>query len=60
MNFSLALMGKDLTYAIAEGALYAVPLSTAEAALRSFQRAHDQGHGARDMSAVIEPLRVVG
>jgi 3-hydroxyisobutyrate dehydrogenase len=57
VHFSLALMRKDLTYALAEGGRFNVPLDTAAAALRSFERAYDQGLGAQDMSAVIEPLR---
>jgi 3-hydroxyisobutyrate dehydrogenase len=57
VHFSLALMHKDLTYALAEGSRFNVPLDTADAALRSFQRALDQGLGPQDMSAIIEPLR---
>ncbi len=58
VHFSLALMGKDLSYAIAEGERHAVPLGTAAAALQAFTRAGEQGHGGRDIAAVIEPLRV--
>ena len=57
VNFSLALMGKDLTYAIAEGDRHSVPMVTAAAALQAFHRAREQGHGGRDIAAVIEPLR---
>jgi 3-hydroxyisobutyrate dehydrogenase len=57
VNFSLALMGKDLTYAIAEGERFDVPLGTASAALSSFQRARDEGHGSEDIAAVVETLR---
>ena len=57
VNFGLALMGKDLTYAIAEGQKHDVALMTAAAALQAFHRARDAGHGGRDIAAVIEPLR---
>jgi 3-hydroxyisobutyrate dehydrogenase len=57
VNFALALMRKDLTYAIAEGARFDVPLETAAAALRSFERALTHGLGAHDMAAIVEPLR---
>jgi 3-hydroxyisobutyrate dehydrogenase len=57
VQFRLALMGKDLTYAIAEGERYGVSLSTAIAALHSFRHASEHGHSAQDIAAVIEPLR---
>jgi 3-hydroxyisobutyrate dehydrogenase len=57
VHFSLALMHKDLTYALAEGARFDVPLETAAAALHSFERARQHGLGAHDMSAIVEPLR---
>ena len=56
-NFLLALMAKDLGYAIAEGEKCSVKLSTAAAALTQFQRAIAAGHAQKDMSAVVEPLR---
>jgi len=56
VNFALELMLKDLSYAAAEGERNALPLSTAPAALKLFERAVDQGLGKLDFSAVIEPL----
>ena len=55
--FMLALMRKDLTYAIAEGESRGVPLSTAAAALRLFDAALQGGWGHVDFSAVIEAVR---
>jgi 3-hydroxyisobutyrate dehydrogenase len=57
VHFSLGLMRKDLSYAIAEGARFNVPLETAAAALRSFERAREHGLGSQDMAAIVEPLR---
>jgi 3-hydroxyisobutyrate dehydrogenase len=57
VHFSLQLLVKDLTYAIAEGSHFDVPIHTAAAALGLFQRACEQGHGTKDIAAVIEPLR---
>ncbi len=59
-NFHLALMGKDLAYAVSEGEKHGVQLSTARAALADFERAVAAGHGMQDFSAVIEPLRDAG
>jgi len=56
-NFALALMKKDLVYAQREAASQRVPLETAAAAERVFQRAIDAGNGDRDMAAVVEHLR---
>jgi 3-hydroxyisobutyrate dehydrogenase len=56
-NFSLALMRKDLGYAMAVGDRFGVPLETAATAHRAFQRAIDQGLGGHDLSAAVEPLR---
>ena len=55
--FMLALMQKDLTYAIAEAASKGVPLSTAAAARRLFDAAVEGGWGHQDFSAVIEAVR---
>jgi len=55
--FMLALMRKDLTYAIAEGEAKGVPLSTAAAARRLFDAAVQGGWGDLDFSAVIEAVR---
>jgi 3-hydroxyisobutyrate dehydrogenase len=56
-NFLLRLMAKDLSYAGQESGRHSLELTTAAAALKVFQRAIDAGHGEKDMSAVIEPLR---
>jgi len=56
-NFSVSLMRKDLDYAMAVGERLRVPLETAAAARRSFQRAADLGLGGRDISAIVEVLR---
>jgi 3-hydroxyisobutyrate dehydrogenase len=57
VHFRAALMGKDLRYAIAEARELGVPLETAQAALRSFDRAVGAGRGEADMSVIVEPLR---
>jgi 3-hydroxyisobutyrate dehydrogenase len=59
-NFSLALMHKDLTYAIAEGERAGVPLTTAETAREIFAKAIEAGSGGADFSAVVEPVRRAG
>jgi 3-hydroxyisobutyrate dehydrogenase len=59
-HFALELLDKDVRYALAEGARLGVELSTAQAARRRLREAIEQGYGARDMSAVIEPLRLQG
>lgn len=56
-HFHLRLMAKDLGYAIREADTHALDLTTATAALGAFERAVEAGHGDKDMSAVIEPLR---
>jgi 3-hydroxyisobutyrate dehydrogenase len=56
-NFLLRLMAKDLTYAIKEGQALSLDLKTAASALEVFQQAIAQGHGDKDMAAVVEPLR---
>ncbi len=56
-NFHLALMGKDLGYALSEGERHGVKLSSARAALSVFERAAEAGLGTQDFSAVVEPLR---
>ena len=56
-HFLLRLMAKDMSYALAEGRRYDVPLSTAAAALKLFEQAITAGHGEQDFSAVVEPLR---
>jgi 3-hydroxyisobutyrate dehydrogenase len=56
-NFKLALMAKDLSYALREAKAQGLDLTTAAPALQRFQAAIDAGHGDKDMAAVIEPLR---
>lgn len=56
-QFLLRLMAKDLEYAIQEGANHAVPLETAAAALKVFQRGIATDHGEQDMSAIVEQFR---
>lgn len=55
--FMLALMRKDLAYAMAEGEANGVPLTTAAAARRLFEAAMEGGWGHQDFSAVIEAVR---
>ena len=56
-NFPLKLMAKDLDYAGRESAARGRPLETAAIAFQIFQRAIAAGHGDKDMSAVVEPMR---
>jgi 3-hydroxyisobutyrate dehydrogenase len=56
-RFHLALMRKDLEYALNEAKQNGIVLSTAAAALGAFDRAVASGHGWADVSAVVEPLR---
>src|SRR5688572_31632749 len=57
--FKLALMRKDLDYAMAEGERHGLDLTTAANARALFDRATDQW-GESDFSAVIETLRKPG
>jgi 3-hydroxyisobutyrate dehydrogenase len=57
VNFSLALMDKDLRYAIEEAKRFGLDLRTAATARALFDDALSAGLGERDFSAVIEPLR---
>lgn len=57
VRFKLALMLKDLTYAMEEGAAHAIDLSTAATARQLFERAIVQGWADADFSAVIEVVR---
>ena len=57
--FKLALMRKDLDYAMAEGAHHGIDLTTAENARALFDRAIAEW-GESDFSAVIEALRKSG
>ena len=56
VNFKLALMRKDLTYAIDEAQRYGLTLSTARTARDMFDDAVP-GWSDADFSAVVEPLR---
>lgn len=58
-NFVVRLMAKDLGYAIADAERYAVTLTTAAAALHRFERSIAEGHGDRDIAAIVESLRRV-
>jgi 3-hydroxyisobutyrate dehydrogenase len=55
VNFKLALMRKDLTYAIADARRHGVDLATARAARELFLNAAEWGEA--DFAAVVEPLR---
>jgi 3-hydroxyisobutyrate dehydrogenase len=57
VHFSVALMRKDLGYAMDVGDRYGVPLEMAATTRGSFQRAMDHGLGDRDIWTIIEPLR---
>lgn len=48
---------KDLRYAIQEGGLQSLDLTTEVAALRRFEKAIADGLGDKDMSAVVEQFR---
>jgi 3-hydroxyisobutyrate dehydrogenase len=56
-NFRMALMAKDVAYAMKEGERSGVTLTTAAAALAAFKQAMAAGHGDEDFSSVVEPLR---
>ena len=56
-NFFLRLMAKDLGYASGEAAKVGQQLTSAAMARDVFQRAIAAGHGDKDMSAAVEPLR---
>ena len=56
-NFFLALLAKDLGYAIQEAGALSLDLTTAATARKLFERAIAAGHGDQDMAAVVEPLR---
>jgi 3-hydroxyisobutyrate dehydrogenase len=57
VNFALALMDKDLRYAIDDAEDFGIDLRTAATARALFGDALTAGLGERDFSAVIEPLR---
>lgn len=58
--FSLKLMHKDMTYALAEGAAYDIPMPTVAAAREIMRMAIAQGRGDEDVMALrelIQPAR---
>ncbi|MGH9408725.1 MAG: NAD(P)-dependent oxidoreductase [Vicinamibacterales bacterium] len=57
VNFALALMRKDVAYAMAEADRAGVSLRTAAAARERFDAAIAEGWGDKDFAAVVEPLR---
>ena len=57
VQFRLALMRKDLAYAIAEAKEHGVPLATAAAARDLFDQAIQRGWGQSDFAAVVEAVR---
>ena len=58
VNFLLRLLNKDLRYAEHAAAEKGVPLTTAAVAEKLFNEAERQGLGEKDMSAVVEILRI--
>jgi 3-hydroxyisobutyrate dehydrogenase len=58
VNFLLSLMNKDLQYAQLDAGSLGVELRTAKTAEARFTEAAKSGFAEKDMSAVIEPLRV--
>lgn len=57
-RFALSLLVKDLGYALTEARARGVEQPVTEAALRLFARGEQQGLGPRDVSSVVEVLRV--
>ena len=56
-NFYLHLLVKDMGYAIAEGESRGVPMKTAATSLEVLREAMAQGHGDKDMAAVVQQFR---
>jgi len=56
-NFLLRLMAKDLKYSLEEAAKLSLHLTTAAAALDTFQKAIAAGYGEKDIAASVELLR---
>jgi len=59
-NFLLHLMTKDLKYSLQEAEKLSLHLTTAAAALNTFQKAIGAGYGDKDISAAVELLRSSG
>ena len=51
-NFRLALMAKDLAYAVREGKQHGLDFAMVAAAWREFQKAVESGHGEKDFAAI--------
>jgi 3-hydroxyisobutyrate dehydrogenase len=56
-NFLLRLMAKDLNYSLKEAEKLSLHLTTATAALETFQKAIAAGFGDKDIAAAVEVLR---
>jgi 3-hydroxyisobutyrate dehydrogenase len=56
-NFSVALIEKDLSYAIHEGAKVGIELTSAVAARCRFQQANAAGLGDKDIASLVKWLR---
>jgi len=56
-NFSVSLMAKDLSYAIAESVSLSVDMPITNAAKKVYETAIAEGLGAKDFCSVIETLR---
>jgi len=56
-NFLLRLMAKDLKYSLEEAAKLSLHLTTAAAALDTFQKAIAAGYGEKDIAASVELFR---
>lgn len=58
VNFLLRLMAKDVRYAHAAAAQLGINLSTSSPVEELFRKAQAQGYGEKDMSAVVEVVRI--
>jgi 3-hydroxyisobutyrate dehydrogenase len=57
VHFAIALMQKDITYAMEEASLHSVKLRTAGVALELFRAAAEHGFASSDLSAIAGYLR---
>ena len=57
VHFMLKLMGKDLTYARAEGEALGIDMTTAAAALAQVRAGIDKGFGAGDISGLFKAMQ---
>ena len=60
VNFLLRLMAKDLRYARAAAAQLGIDVSMSSPSQELFRQAEEQGLGEKDMSAVVEIVRLKG